>query len=118
MKRIPTAALLALSLLAGLVPGASAAEPNPRMALALNSSNELVSFNPRRPERVRDRLTITNLKPGERLVGIDFRPLTARLYGVGSTSQIYTINLDNGFASPIGAPFTPVLDGTEFGVDF
>ena len=51
-------------------------------------------------------------------MGIDFRPLTGRLYGVGSTSQVYTINLRNGFAAPIGAPFTPGLDGAENGVDF
>ena len=51
-------------------------------------------------------------------MGIDFRPLTGRLYGVGSTSQVYVIDADSGFASPIGAPFTPALAGTEFGVDF
>jgi hypothetical protein len=52
------------------------------------------------------------------LVGIDFRPLTGHLYGVGSTSQVYVIDRTSGFATPIGAPFTPALDGTEFGVDF
>jgi hypothetical protein len=77
-----------------------------------------VGFDPLRPERVRFRVAVTNLKSGERLVGIDFRPLTGRLYGVGSTSQVYTINLRNGFAAPIGAPFTPGLDGAENGVDF
>ena len=115
------AAVLVLSAAVGLAPNASATDGGDlasNQVLALNSSNELVTFNARRPERARSRTAVTNLKAGERLVGIDFRPLTGRLYGVGSTSQVYVIDADSGFASPIGAPFTPALAGTEFGVDF
>ena len=115
------AAVLVLSAAVGLAPNASAtdgADLASNQVLALNSSNELVTFNARRPERPRSRLAVTNLKAGERLLGIDFRPLTGRLYGVGSTSQVYVIDAESGFASPIGAPFTPALAGTEFGVDF
>jgi Domain of unknown function (DUF4394) len=115
------AAVLVLGAAVGLAPNASATDGSDlasNQVLALNSSNELVTFNARRPERARSRTAVTNLKAGERLVGIDFRPLTGRLYGVGSTSQVYVIDADSGFASPIGAPFTPALAGTEFGVDF
>jgi hypothetical protein len=120
------AAALLLGLFAGLAPAASAtddddspdADPPWRTVYALSGSSQVLGFDPLRPERVRSRVDVTNLKSGERLVGIDFRPLTGRLYGVGSTSQVYTINLRNGFASPIGAPFAPALDGTEAGVDF
>jgi len=121
MKRI-TATLAALGLLMGLTPAASAADDSlsSGLGVALNASNELLSFDPRRPDEAlnRARLTVTNLKPDERLVGIDARPLTGRLYAIGSTSQVYAINLNNGFATPVGAPFSPALDGTEFGVDF
>src|SRR5262245_52665967 len=106
-----------LALLPGTV-GAARDDGSVRMALALTTSNELVPFNPRRPQRARDRMPITNLKPNESVVGIDFRPLTGRLYAIGSTSQVYVINTRNGFATPIGAPFTPALQGTAFGVDF
>ena len=37
-------------------------------------ASQIVGFDPLRPERVRFRVAVTNLKAGERLVGIDFRP--------------------------------------------
>ena len=131
-RRGPLQGLAAGALLLGLVagmaplaPAASAADddspdadPPWRTVYALTGASQIVGFDPLRPERVRFQVAVTNLKAGERLVGIDFRPLTGRLYGVGSTSQVYTINLRNGFAAPIGAPFTPGLDGAENGVDF
>jgi Domain of unknown function (DUF4394) len=119
---------LLLGLVAGMAPMAPVAsatdddspdaDPPWRTVYALTGTSQIVGFDPLRPERVRFRVAVTNLKAGERLVGIDFRPLTGRLYGVGSTSQVYTISLRNGFAAPIGAPFTPGLDGAEAGVDF
>jgi Domain of unknown function (DUF4394) len=121
VKRITASALAFGLLLAGLTPGASAAQStslSPRMGVALNTSNELLSFNPRRSDEIRGRLAVSNLKADERLVGIDYRPLTGRLYGIGSTSQVYVIDIASGFATPIGAPFSPALEGGEFGVDF
>jgi Domain of unknown function (DUF4394) len=120
--RTIAAAVLALGVTAALAPSAAATDRaedlSPGQAVALNTSNELLTFSPRRAERVRSRTAVTNLKAGERLVGIDYRPLTGRLYGIGSTNQVYVIDVDKGFASPVGAPFTPALTGTEFGVDF
>jgi hypothetical protein len=123
IPRLTLATLLLALGVATLPPAASAAgldggDISPRRVLALNTTNELLSFNPRHAERVRSRTAVTNLKTGERLVGMDYRPLTGRLYGVGSTNQVYVIDVDSGFASPVGAPFTPALAGTEFGVDF
>jgi hypothetical protein len=47
------------------------------------------------------------------------RPATGQLYGLGSTSRIYTIAPATGVATQVGtAPFTPALNGTEFGFDF
>jgi len=41
------------------------------------------------------------------------------LYGLGSTNRLYTIDLATGMARPIGnQPFTPALEGVEFGFDF
>ena len=56
---------------------------------------------------------------GETVVGIDFRPNTGQLFGVGSTSRVYVINVVTGAATLVGAgAFTPVLSGMHFGVDF
>lgn len=66
-----------------------------------------------------------------RLVGIDERPISGDLYGVGDNSVVYRINprtgVATGVAGPSTAPFTndlegsPLgtgLDGSLFGVDF
>jgi hypothetical protein len=64
-------------------------------------------------------VSITGLQPNERLVGIDFRPSNGLLYGVGSTSRIYTINTATGAATPVVlGQFSTLLNGTEFGLVF
>jgi hypothetical protein len=56
---------------------------------------------------------------GEDLQGIDFRPANGQLYGLGSTSRLYRIDLTTGLATQVGAsPFAVALSGTNFGFDF
>lgn len=72
--------------------------------------------------------TITGLQSGETILGIDFRPATGQLYGLGSNSRLYVINAETGVASFIAALTTipmgtttavPLyLSGTSFGFDF
>ncbi|TWI61208.1 uncharacterized protein DUF4394 [Pseudoduganella lurida] len=93
----------------------------------LTASNKLVSFNRETPGTVRTTLAITGLQGGENLVGIDFRPADGKLYGVGSTGRVYTIDTASGAATlkstlvadsaDTTAPYT-ALAGTDFGVDF
>jgi hypothetical protein len=52
------------------------------------------------------------------LRGIDFRPATGDLYGVGSDSVVYRVNPRTGIAVAEGPAFTPALSGNSFGVDF
>jgi hypothetical protein len=74
------------------------------------------------PAVVRERKAITGLADGETLIGIDFRPATGVLYGVGriggtGNGQLYTIDLTNGRATAVGTRTIP-LAGGAFGVDF
>jgi hypothetical protein len=86
---------------------------------ALTASNRLLRFDSASPANLISAVQITGLQASETLVGIDFRPLTGQLYGVGSTSRLYTINVSTGAATTISAaPFNPVLAGLRFGVDF
>jgi hypothetical protein len=63
--------------------------------------------------------SITGLQSGERLVGIDFRPATGQLYGVGNSSRLYTIDPATGAATQVGSgTFAVALSGADFGVDF
>lgn len=88
--------------------------------LGLTNDNRLVRFNPRKPDTfIGSPIQITGLQMGESLLGIDFRPATGFLFGLGSSSRIYTISTTTGVATALGgAPFIPALAGMEFGFDF
>jgi hypothetical protein len=81
-------------------------------------SNRLIAFSSSAPGTLLTNVPITNLAAGERIVGLDVRPATNHLYALGSSSQLYVLNPVTGAAIRIGAPFTPALNGTEFGFDF
>ncbi len=80
----------------------------------------LVSFEAGTPERLRSDVPIQGLQMGETLKGIDFRPATGQLYGLGSSSRLYLINFTNGVATPVGSSaFTPAINPVSFfGFDF
>lgn len=96
--------------------------------LRLHSSAEIFEFvaeflgGNRGSVPVRERRFISGLADGETLIGIDFRPATGVLYGVGriggsGNGQLYTIDPKSGLATPVGARAIPLL-GAAFGVDF
>jgi hypothetical protein len=96
-----------------------------RLAVALTDQNQLVSFKVRKPDQLLSIRSIRGLQPGVSMVGIDYRPKTGDLYGVGSNSAVYRINPQTGIAiaenvdatgNPV--PFTPGLNGNNFGIDF
>lgn len=88
-------------------------------AYALDSRNILIRFDTANPGFTEDSRVIRGLTPGEALLGIDFRPTNGRLYALGSSSRLYTIDTATGMATAVGSgPFSPALEGTEFGFDF
>ena len=91
---------------------------NDGIAYAVTDVNELVSFPPSDPADTTTPLVITGLAPGEQLLGIDFRPATSELYGLGSTSRLYVIDRETGLAEAVGEPGEFVLSGDRFGFDF
>ena len=93
--------------------------PRPdRMLVATTNQNQLLTFNARNPRRIRDVQAISGLPSGVTLRGIDFRPKTGDLYGVGSDNTVYRVNPTTGIAISEGPSFTPTLRGQSFGVDF
>jgi hypothetical protein len=90
--------------------------PTQAVAYGVDTDNNFVTFNPSTPQTQVTK-PFTGLQSGERLVGLDLRPLNGQLYGLGSTNRLYTINLASGAATVVGsAPLT--LTGTNFGFDF
>jgi hypothetical protein len=87
--------------------------------LVSTTTNNLVMFDSADPGTIISSVGISGLEAGETLLGIDRRPADGFLYGLGSTSRLYTINTTTGVATAVGgSPFSPALTGTSFGFDF
>jgi hypothetical protein len=85
---------------------------------AVNSNNQLLSFNSGTPGVVASR-TITGLQGGEQVLGIDFRPATGQLFALTNASRVYTLNTSSGAATAVsGIPLATPLSGNAFGFDF
>jgi hypothetical protein len=63
-------------------------------------------------------VSLKGLQTGETLVGIDIRPATGTLYGVGNSNRLYTINALTGTTVQIGVAGGFTLSGSFFGTDF
>ena len=86
---------------------------------SIDSRCILAAFDTDRPAATLSMVVVRGLQPGETILGLDFRPTTKRLYGLGSSSRLYLIDPPTGQATAIGdGPFTPALDGTKFGFSF
>lgn len=88
---------------------------------AITSDQRLVFFREGRPSRARE-IGPIQLSGDTRLVGIDFRPATGALFGLGDQSGVYEIDTQTGAAtlrSSLTVNGVPLaLAGTSFGVDF
>ena len=92
--------------------------PTSPVAYAIDESNNLLIFNFMNIGTPISK-TITGLQAGETILGIDMRPATGQLYGLGSSSRLYVLNTSSGVATVIGTvPFATLLNGTSFGFDF
>ena len=87
--------------------------------LGLTAAGQLANFDSARPDLVRSLTPITGLQVGETVMGIDARPATGQIYGLGSTGRLYTLDPSSGAASLVGTgPLAASLSGTEFSLDF
>lgn len=92
---------------------------NGRTIYGVDATGALLAFGASRPDVVTRKVTIAGLQMGETIQGIDFGPVDGRLYALGSTSRVYTLDTLTGAATAVGtAAFTPALAGTNFGFDF
>jgi hypothetical protein len=105
--------LASLLILLVIAPGIASAVP-----MIATDGTSLVRFDSTTPGTVTGPVLVTGLQPAETLIGIDYRPATGQLYGLGSTGRVYTINPTTGVATLVGSgpAFTPT--GTSFGMDF
>lgn len=93
--------------------------PAAQTVYAATSGNRLLQFSSNAPSVLTASQVISGLQSSETVLGIDFRPADGRLYALGSTNRLYTLNPQTGAATVVGTqPFTPTLSGSAFGVDF
>jgi hypothetical protein len=87
--------------------------------VALTSGDRLLTFDSATPETVSKAVTVSGLDAGDTLVGIDFRPFSGELFGLGSSGRLYRIDTESGAATAVGNAIGAVeLNGTQFGFDF
>jgi hypothetical protein len=84
----------------------------------LTTTGNLLTFDSATPGAILSTVAINSLQSGEVLLGIDRRPADGLLYGLGSTSRLYTINSTTGAAIEVGSPGAFTLIGAAFGFDF
>src|SRR5687767_7550816 len=94
----------------------SATESYGAIAYALTDENDILVFDTSNPVDLVRGGVITGLG-GQDLIGIDFRPSTGLLYGVGNLGGIFTINTNSFAATQVATLSTP-LSGSRFGLDF
>ncbi len=98
---------LVVQYIAVQVPGVTTAPLTGNLVYAVTTNNNLVSFDSENPEQIQSIVTVTGITAGQMLSGIDFRPATGALYGLGynmttGETRIYTINTTTGAATAVG----------------
>ena len=85
--------------------------------IVLTADGALACADTHRPGRAAPIGPVTGLSGDTALVGIDFRPATGALVGLGNQGGIYTIDPATGAATN-RIQLSAALSGTSFGVDF
>ena len=107
--------------------GSGGGGPTPLVLIGVDGAGNLYTFSVSAPSTLSGPVAITGLAVGERVVGIDVRPLTGGLYGLavdaggtGTNARLLLIDAGTGATTPIGAALVvPVGDpGVRYGFDF
>jgi Domain of unknown function (DUF4394)/HYR domain/Secretion system C-terminal sorting domain len=94
------------------------------LAYALTSNNWLISFDALNPGIIRTAVSVTGIAMGQVLSGLDFRPATGELFGLGynatnGESRLYTIKTNTAAATAVGAAaFNLAPNLGKIGLDF
>ncbi|MDQ3693044.1 MAG: DUF4394 domain-containing protein [Chloroflexota bacterium] len=99
--------------------GLAAAEVDGETVLyGVSTTNQLITFTPETPGSLEADAQLSGLAPGVDIIGIDVRPATGELFGIGDDNVLYVIDVETGEVTAIGTGIDPVIDGTMIGFDF
>lgn len=119
MSRAVLGAILGLGLVGAAV-GQSGGSSSGGVTLGVygvTADGRLIGFRESTPQIAIDRGAISGLSGDVRLVGIDYRPATGELYGLGDAGGLYTLDPQNAVAT-FRAQLNVALSGAFFGIDF
>ena len=86
--------------------------------VATNTTNQISTFDSASVESAVFK-SITGLASGESLIGIDLRPSTNTIYGIGTNNNIYTVDANSGAATFVTALNTNIINANQsYGFDF
>lgn len=85
--------------------------------VGLTSDQRLICFRENTAANAGQIGPVSGLTGDTRLVGIDFRPATGELYGLGNSGGLYVLDLRSGNAT-FKSQLDMGLTGTSFGIDF
>jgi uncharacterized protein DUF4394 len=111
--------LLVAALAAVAVPMASAdgSRGNDLDVVGVTADGRLIEFESDEPEDAETIGTINGLVGDTTILGIDYRPATGELIGLGNAGGVYAISDRNATATK-KSQLSVALSGTSFGVDF
>lgn len=89
--------------------------PEAEQVVMLTNANALVVRTPGSADAT---VAVTGVNPSTTLVGVDVRPATGVLYGLGSDGQLYAINHSTGTADKVGTPIADFDASEGVGFDF
>ncbi|MBK6996029.1 MAG: DUF4394 domain-containing protein [Lewinellaceae bacterium] len=97
----------AVSDIAVLIDRSVPANLSGQLAYALTSNGNLISFDVNAPGIIRKLVTVSGIAAGQTLAGMDFRPATGELFGLGyetatGLARLYTIDVLTGVATAVG----------------
>ena len=95
-----------------------AALNTPEQVWALTDGEHLVHFAAATPQRLDRQCTLSGLRAGDQLLGIDYRVAHGQLYGLGRLGQLYRLDTTQCQASPVGDGIGWPLLGARVGIDF
>jgi Domain of unknown function (DUF4394) len=101
MRGLRGATLIAVGLTLALAAPAGAADP----VLGLTTAGQLVRFDADTPSAIPTPVTPAGLDPGDQLIAIGAG--YSIVHGLGSSGQVYAINLENYAAVPVASGLAP-----------
>ena len=96
---------------------------NAQIVYGLTSDSKLVSFSAMTPATITTNVAISGLNAGQSLIGLDVRPATGELFGLGYNATndsvtVYVLNPTTGAATAKGASIKLTGLGSDVGFDF